>query len=149
MNTPEQWLKKFYPTPASKTKGKPLAEIVQHSLTKWRGALELADFGLRKHRSYPWVLDSRLQPNSLEALVKFDTSTCSLCVNFHDMKPGTEGSMFCQYCPVREVNGSKNCNEQFVRWCDYEDARPMVELLEKTLAFVQRTEIQSKPEEGN
>lgn len=145
MNTPEQWLQKFYPTPAKETKGKPLVEIVQHSLTKWRGALELADFGLRKHRYYPWALHGKESGVTL----KFDAVTCSLCVNFHDMKPGPEGTMFCQHCPVREVNGGNTCNGSFVHWCDTEDARPMVELLEKTLAFVQRTEIQSEPEEGN
>lgn len=149
MSNSEGWLKKFYPKPAAETRGLKMSEVVQHSLTKWKGLLELADFGLKQLQGRPIIVDGL----GLWVLT-VDDSSCSLCINYWRASRGQPSSHprrmlggICRTCPVRHVNDGFRCNGHFETWVDTGDPRPMVDLLELTLNYALFVEQGGKPED--
>jgi len=133
------WKKEFYPTPASKAKGKKNA--IKHSLTKWIG---LRKKNLQKHDLVFAYADSPAiyENNELSSRhIKINSQTCALCVLYFngrgqdsDLMTNKKGTCF--KCPLFQSLGNK-CDGKFdrpyVKFMDSANPEPMIKALQKTL----------------
>lgn len=127
--TPEQWLSKHYPIPASALAEASDEECLLHCINKWEGAKEenLPE-GMRYENHCISSYDG-------DGLV-FDTDTCALCEKY-----------LCDYackdmhgndCPIVRMQGNPCCIPfgDSIYHKSENDPTPMIDLLKRTLAFV-------------
>ena len=121
----ETWLKEHYAVPAELVEPE---NALAHSLRKWQGLaeLELAHHGLDRPP------------------ITVDSSTCALCVHFHDRQDEEEEE--CDNCPIVRVTGqpcdsSREEDESpyttsltpYTHWTREKNPWPMISLLQRVL----------------
>lgn len=129
--TPEQWLAKHYPVPASALANASDEECLLHCENKWKGAMEanLPD-GMTYHRH-------SIAGYGIEFI--FNYKTCALC-NKYGYEDGSCENNDGVKCPIVRMQG-KPCQSVDYGGRDiYEEAEndpaPMLDLLKRTLEFV-------------
>ena len=73
----KDWLKKYYPIPASEVKGTDL-DFIDHCINKWEGLKDLSPYNLRF--SYGSVISMR--PDN--TVLNIDGESCALCEEYYD-----------------------------------------------------------------
>ncbi len=127
--TPEKWMSKHYPIPASELSEASDEECLLHCINKWEGAKEenLPE-GMRYENHCISSYDG-------DGLV-FDTDTCALCEKY-----------LCDYackdmhgndCPIVRMQGNPCCIPfgDSIYHKSENDPAPMIDLLQRTLALV-------------
>lgn len=131
--TPEQWLSKHYPVPASALSEATDEECLLHCINKWEGANEE---NLPKGMTYEehFVLNGG-------AVLLLDCDTCALCMNYNldnDDRLCTDDTG--KQCPIVRMRGIPCYYENSEKTDIYEqsenDPAPMIDLLKRTLEFV-------------
>lgn len=117
----ESWLAEFYPESAEEPKTAKAA--TEHALRKWNGLLRE---NLIRHECAMNERNSRVCENGYEVLI-VDGATCALCAWL--------GHTTCVGCPISECTGDE-CNTEFMTFRKTGNPKPMIELLEKTLTWV-------------
>ena len=138
MLTPEDWLKTYYPKPASSTTKE---EAIQHSLTKWKGLRPavLEEHGLRQ--SSQQLRTSRV-PDSV-FVIDIASTTCSLC--YHYYKFDAKQLSICASCPLAKARAGVPCDKltgeelfsPWYTWVRTGNPEPMIQVLEAALALEQ------------
>ncbi len=123
------WKEEFYPVKAEDVK--PGLDSIEHSLTKWKGALPE---NLKRHAcrySFHHIDDDK-------QAFKFDDFTCALCQN-HDCTPkegfySDESLITISICPIESYAGIPCCEGTPLSiFCTSENnPQPMIELLQST-----------------
>ncbi len=127
--TPEQWLAKHYPIPASALSEATDEECLLHGENKWEGA---KDKNLPEGARYEWhvIFDD----NYYEMI--FDADTCALCAKYRALCKNKDG----KYCPIIRMQGvpcdSHNKKHINIYEESLNDPAPMIDLLKRTLEFV-------------
>lgn len=127
--TPEQWLEKHYPVPASALAEASDEECLLHCEKKWEGAKEenLPD-GMRYENHCISYCDG-------DGLM-FDTYTCALCEKY--LFDFSCKDMHDNDCPIVRMQGNPCCIPLLdsVYHKSENDPAPMIDLLQRTLKFV-------------
>jgi len=129
----ESWKQLYYPISADKAAELSPVEVIQHSLTKWRG---LRTAVLDEHGV--WVDGLVLLTDGTNA-PKFQTTglTCSLCAKYYDHSADDE-VIACSSCPLAQLGASgTDCFTEYRHWRTTHDPEPMIQLLEKALQTAQ------------
>jgi len=130
------WKATYYPISARETAPQ---DAIAHSLTKWRGLLDLASHGLTRAHSGSICIgditdDAQLFPIS--------GGTCALCVHFYDDDDDIDEFARCARCPLALSRGGVPCTKAttaegtyspFERWTLNGDPAPMIHALETAL----------------
>ena len=129
--TPEQWLSKHYPIPASALSEATDEECLLHCMNKWEGAKEE---NLPEGMTY----SEHCVGNGGTGLL-FDYETCSLCHKYGYDTGSCEKADGMQ-CPIVRMQGSP-CYSPYrlnrnVYSASDNDPSPMIDLLKRTLEFV-------------
>lgn len=122
----ESWKQLYYPITAEEAAKLSPREVIQHSLTKWRGLQPevLAKHGL----SYDF---SSITDSTYGLLIT--GQSCSLCEKHYDYSKDEPDS--CSSCPLAQLGtGRFDCFIEYRHWRDTRDPEPMILLLEKALA---------------
>lgn len=77
--TPKDWLRKYYPVPATKAARGTWLEAVEHALAKWIGLRPktLAGYGLEARGNY--VVSSAPTLERMAPALEVTAETCALC----------------------------------------------------------------------
>ena len=121
----ESWKQVYYPITAEEAAKLSPREIIQHSLTKWRGLRPevLAEHGLR--------LELCLVTDGIDVLA-ITGQSCSLCEKHYDYSKDEPDA--CLSCPLAQLGASgTDCFTEYRHWRDTRDPEPMILLLEKAL----------------
>lgn len=129
--TPEQWLTKHYPVPASALAEASDEECLLHCENKWEGAKEE---NLPDECSYKGYY---VYNKHLKKVLSFSDVSCALCSKYPDDCKTIDG----EECPIVRMNSYPCCyvNEYFngpVYRLSHSDPAPMIDLLKRTLEFV-------------
>lgn len=129
------WEKKFYPKSASTKMS--VRDAIKHSLRKWTGLLpeNLEAHGLKQD-----VRDIEDKKTGVAHLY-IDSSTCALCHQFIMVTSNCDG------CPLRQSLGHR-CDvpgAPYGKFINHNDARPMVNSLQKTLERYDAGKLKTKP----
>lgn len=135
----KDWLADYYPVTAESMKGKPLKEILDHSIHKWEGLLCLSDYGLK-------MSNIEVVNQNDHQVLGFGSDTCSLCVQFQESSKGRDT---CQGCPIFESRGKVFCHshrngEQYSPYAMFSifgDYDPMIKALAKAKFWLEDTVI--------
>lgn len=127
--TPEQWLAKHYPVPASELAQASDEECLMHCMNKWEGA---------KQENIPEGMtyeDHCISSYDGDGLV-FDTDTCALCEKY--LYGYACKDMNGDHCPIFRMQGHPCCLPlvDSVYSKSENDPSPMIGLLQRTLEFV-------------
>ncbi|MBK8191425.1 MAG: hypothetical protein IPK79_13380 [Vampirovibrionales bacterium] len=127
--TPEQWLAKHYPVPASELAQASDEECLMHCMNKWEGA---------KQENIPEGMtyeDHCISSYDGDGLV-FDTDTCALCEKY--LYGYACKDMNGDHCPIFRMQGHRCCWPlvDSVYSKSENDPSPMIGLLQRTLEFV-------------
>jgi len=131
----ETWKEEFYPVPVEELPYNLTdEELILHSLKKWTGVLPE---NLKKHE-VRYKHHTITPTKNLEQYLTFDTDTCSLCRSYYPKNYAHP----CNFnritlCPIVRATG-KTCGYPW-RY-SHETNHPIVNLLKKTLEFVQNEE---------
>lgn len=127
--TPEQWLAKHYPIPASALSEASDEECLLHCENKWSGANEE---NLPSGAKYEWHLIIYDNGDALE----FSADNCALCAKYHALCKNKDGKA----CPILRMRGvpcdSHNKKHINIYEDSLNDPAPMIDLLKRTLEFV-------------
>lgn len=128
------WLKEFYPIVVNKKNLKDFSdvEIVEHSLTKWKGALPK---NVEKHKVF--FLDNSII--SADDQFFFTTDSCSMCFKYY---VHTADGSSCDNCPL-VLSGGVSCNDvdsEYRNVYKTDDPKGMVKALQKALRYVKNLE---------
>jgi hypothetical protein len=129
--TPEQWLAKHYPVPASELAEAPDEECLLHCINKWEGA---------KEENLPEGMEYKEHcvGNDGVGLI-FDYDTCALCMKYGGYSGDCEDKHGKQ-CSIVRMHGFPCYPTPFNHMGIYEqsenDPAPMIDLLKRTLEFV-------------
>ena len=133
----QSWIKEFYAIPACDITND--IEATNHSLQKWKGALSgnLKKHELTKENGEHNIIDLYEHMD-----FPFNCDTCALC-EIHFYKNIEEGHK-CITCPISKIAPDRLskphycvCQEEHSTFMDENDPKPMIELLEKTLAYLE------------
>ena len=128
--TPEQWLSKHYPIPASALSEATDEECLLHCENKWEGA---------KQENLPEGMTySECVGNGGSGLI-FDYETCALCHKY-GYETGSCEKQDGMQCPIVRMQGSP-CYRPYLLnrnayYASENDPAPMIDLLKRTLEFV-------------
>lgn len=125
--TPEQWLAKHYPVPASTLAEASDEECLLHCENKWEGAKEE---NLPAGAKYEWHVIIYDNDEELE----FNANNCALCAKYVLCK-NKDGKS----CPIIRMKGvtCDSCKENMNVYAQSDnDPSPMIDLLKRTLEFV-------------
>lgn len=125
--TIETWIQEFYPVTAEQASTDEV-EAVKHSIKKWRG---LTKENLEKHlieKIYYSIEDDT-------SSIVIDSENCALC-HYSGKLKGDSISISCTYCPIFKSSGNC-CSDQYSLFDHESNPHPMIELLEKTLKWVE------------
>jgi len=124
--TPEQWLAKHYPIPASALAEASDEECLIHCENKFEGAKEE---NLPEGAKYEWHMIIYNNDEELE----FNADNCALCAKYNRLCKNKEGKS----CPIIRMKGvtCDSCNDN-VYEDSLNDPAPMIDLLKRTLEFV-------------
>lgn len=148
----ETWMNEFMPIPAHTAALLSEEEVVKHSIKKYEG---LTPENKAKHGVF---LDCRNLHDVVSQATRdvvddgifMGESTCSLCkhAKIKAREKGKDG-LHCEYCLINEATGD-TCTSAWVKAVDLRpetrDEKPLLDVLYKTLAFVQeKNEEQASP----
>jgi hypothetical protein len=125
----ESWKQLYYPISADEAAKLSPVEIIQHSLTKWRGLRKevLAEHGLIQ-------IGHTIQDATFLFSILGDT--CSLCAKYYDSD--FDEPSCCSSCPLAQLGASgTDCFTEYRHWRTTLDPEPMIRLLEKALQTAQ------------
>ena len=131
--TPEKWMSKHYPIPASVLSEATDEECLLHSINKWEGAKE-------EHLPEGMTYEDYCVGIDGDGLI-FDCDTCALCMKYSVDNDG----QLCvddtgKQCPIVRMHGFPCYPTPFNNIGIYEqsenDPAPMIDLLKRTLEFV-------------
>lgn len=127
MASAEDWIDKYYPTPASKVS---FGDALEHSIRKWEGLdpKVLEEHGLESYGP----LICPIGYNTAVLLV-IDDESCALCRTTPDDS--------CEGCVLYHSRGDKPCDvtlpeeetNPYDAFCEHSDNKPMLEALKKCL----------------
>lgn len=123
--TPEQWLSKHYPVPASALAESSDEECLLHCENKWEGAKE---DNLPEGARYEWHVIIYDNGEELE----FNAYNCALCAKYHALCKNKDG----KYCPIIRMQGVTCDSQNNVYEESLNDPDPMIDMLKRTLEFV-------------
>lgn len=136
----DSWEEEVYPIQACQMVYESDISCTKHALTKWKG---LRKEVLAKHElEADYEGDLVEIGGSLEKIAEgnyfeIDSSTCALCCKHS-----------CETCPIVRMRGydcytdfkSETEISEYKKWCEYKDPEPMIDLLEKTLKYLEEEE---------
>ena len=130
--TPEQWLSKHYPIPASELAEASDEECLLHCENKWQGAKE-------KNLPEGMKYAAHIVFYGHGYGIKFDYETCALCHKYGYETGSCENKNGVK-CPIVRMQGSP-CYSPYhlnsnVYSASKNDPSPMIDLLKRTLEFV-------------
>ena len=129
--TPEQWLSKYYPVPASALAEASDEECLLHCEKKWEGAME---------ENLPEGMTYSEHCVGIDGFgLIFDCDTCALCHKYGYEAGSCENNDGIK-CPIVRMQGFTCCHTPFNHMGTFEqsenDPSPMIDLLKRTLEFV-------------
>ncbi len=132
----ESWKQLYYPIPADEAAKFSPVEIIQHSLTKWRGLRTAA-----RDNHNVWFNEANILVDATTATTGSHLTvtglTCSLCSKYYDHSADDE-VIACRSCPLAQLGASgTDCFTEYRLWRTTHDPEPMIALLERALQTAQ------------
>lgn len=120
----KEWLDLYYPVKASDVPKTDVVAGVRHSLLKWRGLMQCADYGLKiDDRAYAVYDETGAKVLDLSA------ASCALCL---------QNWVSCGTCPIfRAVGYACGDRKKHLYSVSLIDPSIMVDALERTLKYVE------------
>lgn len=124
------WLKKYYPVKADEVKGTDI-DLIDHSIRKWEGLLDLELYGLSLNKPGHYVKQN--EPSGKSVLL-FDGESCALCQEYYDEDN-------CDQCPLsisigKACDRASNTGPGLFRNGLYDDPQIMIDALKKARELV-------------